>query len=110
MILGVIIYTGIAWNYGETVITVKSRERIYVREGSLADRIGIQTGDQIIGVNGEEVEYFNQLFSPSRITSRDLTFMVLRDGERLNIQTPPDFLDQIRSEEHTSELQSRGHL
>src|SRR5690625_5171038 len=100
MILGVIIYTGIAWNYGETVIPVKSIEGIYVREGSLADRIGIQTGDQIIGVNGEEVEYFNQLFSPSRITSRDLTFMVLRDGERLNIQTPPDFLDQINEEGH----------
>lgn len=100
MILGVIIYTGIAWNYGETVIPVKSIEGIYVREGSLADRIGIRTGDQIIGVNGEEVEYFNQLFSPSRITSRDLTFMVLRDGERLNIQTPPDFLDQINEEGH----------
>lgn len=100
MILGVIIYTGIAWNYGETVIPVKSIEGIYVREGSLAERIGIRTGDQIIGVNGEEVEYFNQLFSPSRITSRDLTFMVLRDGERLNIQTPPDFLDQINEEGH----------
>src|SRR5690625_7743259 len=49
MILGVIIYTGIAWNYGETVIPVKSIEGIYVREGSLADRIGIQTGDQKIG-------------------------------------------------------------
>lgn len=100
MILGVIIYTGVAWNYGETVIPVRSIDGIYVRDGSLADRIGIQTGDQIIGVNGEEVEYFNQLFSPSRITSRNLTFMVLRDGERINIQTPPDFLDQINEEGH----------
>src|SRR5690625_7811657 len=62
--------------------------------------IGNRTGVHIICLNGEEVEYFNQLFSPSRITSRDLTFMVLRDGERLNIQTPPDFLDQINEEGH----------
>src|SRR5690625_5245737 len=100
MIRGVIIYTGIAWNYGETVIPVKSIEGIYVREGSLAERIGIRTGRQVIGVDGEGVEYVNQLFSPSRITSRDLTFMVLRDGERLNIQTPPDLLDQINEEGH----------
>src|SRR5690625_3975016 len=62
--------------------------------------IGNRTGVHIICLNGEEVEYFNQLFSPSRITSRDLTFMALRDGERLNIQTPPDFLDEINEEGH----------
>src|SRR5690625_7854592 len=100
MILGVIIYTGIAWNYGETVIPVKSIEGIYVREGSLADRIGIQTGDQIIGVNGEEGEYLNQLFSPSRITSRDLTFMVLRDAQSLRLRTRPASLTQLADALH----------
>ena len=100
MILAVFIYTGLTWNYGETVIPVRSIDGIYVRDGSLAERIGIQTGDQIIGVNGEEVEYFNQLFNPSRITARDLTFMILRDGEEITIQTPPDFLDQINQEGH----------
>src|SRR5690625_4600029 len=41
MILGVIIYTGIGWKYGVSVIPVKSIKGIYVRKGSLADRIVI---------------------------------------------------------------------
>lgn len=98
MILAVVIYTGMTWNYGETVIPVRSVDGIYVEEGSLADRIGLQTGDQLIGVNGEEVEYFNQLFNPSAITDRDLSYLVNRDGETVTISTPPDFLDLINEE------------
>jgi regulator of sigma E protease len=98
MILAVIIYTGMAWNYGETVIPVDSVPGIYVQVGSVADQIGLQTGDQIIGVNGREVEYFNQLFSPSSLTERDLSFLVRRDGEVVTVSTPPNFLDLINRE------------
>lgn len=98
MILAVIIYTGMVWNYGETVIPVESVPGIYVQEGSVAGQIGLQTGDQIIGVNGREVEYFNQLFSPSSLTDRDLSFLVRRDGEVVTVETPPNFLDLINRE------------
>lgn len=95
MILAVLIYTGMAWNYGETVIPIRSIDGIYVQEGTVADQIGMQTGDRVIGINGREVTYFNQLFSPSELTQRDLTFMVERDGEIINLTTPADFLDLI---------------
>jgi regulator of sigma E protease len=98
MILAVIIYTGMIWNYGETVIPVESVPGIYVQQGSVADQIGLQTGDQVIGVNGREVEYFNQLFSPSSLTDRDLSFLVRRDGEVISVSTPPNFLDLINRE------------
>ena len=98
MILAVFIYMGMALNYGETVIPVNSIDGIYVEESSVAAQIGLQTGDQIIGVNGREVEYFNQLFSPSSITNRELSFLVNRDGQTITIPTPPDFLDLINRE------------
>lgn len=98
MILAVVIYMGMAWNYGETVIPIDSISGIYVQEESVAHQIGLQTGDQVVGINGEEVEYFNQLFSPSELTDRDLTFLVRREGELLTINTPPDFLDLINRE------------
>lgn len=98
MILAVVIYAGMAWNYGETVIPIESIEGIYVQEETVASQIGLQTGDRIIGINGEEVDYFNQLFSPSSLTERDLTFLVRRDGEIVTINTPPDFLDLINRE------------
>lgn len=98
MILAVIIYTGMTWNYGETVIPTSSIKSVYVEESSLAHEIGLRTGDQLIGINGERVEYFNDLFNPSALTDRDLSFMVNRDGEIVTIQAPPDFLDRINKE------------
>ena len=98
MILALIIYIGMAFNYGDTVIPIQSIDGFYVAEESVASQIGLQTDDKIIGVNGKEVQYFNQLFSPSDLTDRDLTFMVQRGRELITITTPPDFLDLINRE------------
>lgn len=94
-ILAVIIYAGIAFSYGEEVIPIESVGGIYVPEESVAHEIGFRTGDQIIGINGQRVEYFNDIFNPSAITGRDLSFMVVRNGDVQNLSTPPDFLDRI---------------
>ncbi len=94
-ILAVIIYAGIAFSYGEDVIPIEAVGGIYVSEESVAHEVGFRTGDRIIGVNGERVEYFNEIFNPAAITGRDLSFMIVRDGEVQNIFTPPNFLDRI---------------
>ncbi|MDX1640808.1 MAG: RIP metalloprotease RseP [Balneolaceae bacterium] len=98
MILAVFIYTGMTLNYGETMLPVSSVDGIYVDESSLAHEIGFRTGDQLIGINGERVEYFNDLFNPAALTDRDLSFMVNRDGRTISIEPPPDFLDRINQE------------
>lgn len=94
-ILAVIIYAGIAFSYGEVVIPIDSIEGMYIPEESVAHDIGLRSGDRIIGVNGERVEYFNDIFNPSELTGRDLTFMVVRNDSVENIPAPPDFLDRI---------------
>lgn len=94
-ILAVVIYAGIAFSYGEEVIPIESVGGIYVPEESVAHEIGFRTGDQIIGINGQRVEYFNDIFNPSSITGRDLSFMVIRNGDIQNLSTPPNFLDRI---------------
>lgn len=97
-ILAVIIYTGIALSYGEEVIPIESVDNLYIPEESVAHDIGFRTGDRIIGINGERVEYFNDIFNPAAITGRDLSFMIIRDGSVQNLSTPPNFLDQIGEE------------
>lgn len=98
VILAFLIYTGMAWNYGENMIPVESVPGMYVAEGSAAHQIGMQSGDQLVGVNGQRVQYFSQLLSPSQLTERNLTFIVKRDGEEITIDTPSDFLDIINRE------------
>lgn len=99
VILAFFIYTGMAWNYGEDVLPVEQIEGIYIPENSLASELGLVSGDRIIGVNGQEVTYFNQLFNPSDITGRNLAFLVDRNGERLSVSAPSDFLDRLNREQ-----------
>lgn len=98
MILAVAIFAGIAFTTGEIKVTTDSVEGIYVAEGSVAHKIGFQTGDKIVGVNGERVAYFNELFSPARLTSSDVTYTVLRDGREATVAMPDSALDQINQD------------
>lgn len=95
MILAVLIYAGIALSQGETKVQTDSVEGIYISENSLAHQVGFQTGDKLVGVNGERVPYFRDLFSPSKITSSSLSYTVIRDGREVNIALPDTILDEM---------------
>lgn len=98
MLLAVVIFAGIAFTNGETKVTLDSVDGIYVPEESVADNVGFETGDKITGVNGMKVAYFNELFTPSRLTSDELSYTVLRDGRELTITLPDSALDQMNQD------------
>jgi regulator of sigma E protease len=95
MILAVIIYAGLAFSSGDVKVELDSVDGIYVEEGSLPSQVGFQTGDKIIGVNGEEVPYFEDLFAPDQMTASSLSFTVLRDGEQKTIPIADSLLNDI---------------
>ncbi|MGM0546846.1 MAG: RIP metalloprotease RseP [Bacteroidota bacterium] len=95
MILAVLIYAGLAYSSGDTKVKIDSVEGIYVAEQSLASQVGFQTGDRIVGVNGKEVQYFQDLFSPNEMTASSLSYTVLRDSEEVNIAIADSLLDDI---------------
>ena len=98
VLLAVVIYTLVTFSYGEEVIPIRSVPGMYVEPGSLAADIGLQTGDRLIGINGEKVQTFNELFSPTSLTQRDVSFLVERNGVELSLSAPADFLDRINDE------------
>mgnify|MGYP000736431586 CR=1 FL=1 len=95
MILAVAIYAGLAFSNGETKVKLDSVDNIYVAENSLADQVGFQSGDRLIGVNGEEVPYFQDLFSPNKMMAPSLSYMVMRNGEQVTIPVADSLLDEI---------------
>lgn len=98
MILAVLIFAGIAFTYGESKVTTDSIDGIYVEEGSFAHKIGFRTGDKLTGVNGEKVAYFNELFSPAKLTESNVRYTVIRDGREVAIALPDSALDRIGKE------------
>lgn len=95
MILAVLIYAGLAFSNGDVKVDLDSVNGIYVQEGSLASQVGFQTGDKIIGVNGEDVPYFEDLFAPNQMTASSLSYTVLRDGQERTIPIADSLLDDI---------------
>ncbi len=95
MILAVLIYGGLAFSNGETKVKLDSINSIYVAENSLAAQVGFQTGDKIVGVNGEKVPYFQDLFSPSKMMSSSLSYTVMRGGNETTIPIADSLLNEI---------------
>lgn len=95
MILAVFIYAGLAFSTGETKIQLDSIDGIYVAENSLASNVGFQTGDKLVGVNGKNVAYFQDLFAPQEMTASSLSYTVLRDGRQVTIPIADSLLNEI---------------
>lgn len=101
MILAFFIYVGMTLSNGKLTLPVENVSGIYVPEGSFLAELGFRTDDHIIGVNGNAVVAFEDLVSPSAITSENLSYQVVRNGNEIDINIPPSFLDS---------LQTRGFL
>lgn len=95
VLLAFVIYTGITYYYGETKIPLKNVGSLYIPPNSAADQIGFKTGDKLIGINGKDVKYFDDITNPASITSDHLSFIVLRNGHKVTIKAPANFLDLV---------------
>ncbi len=97
MILAFFIYTGLTLNYGKVVVPIDNIEGIYVTDDSILKEIGFQNNDKIVGVNGEDVEYFNDLVSGIALTSNNLNYTVIRNDERVVVSMASSYLDSIKT-------------
>jgi regulator of sigma E protease len=98
MILAVVIYTGVTNYYGETRIPLKNIGAMYIAPNSLAAKVGFETGDKVVAINGHHVKYFEDLMNPARITSEHLSYTVERDGKDVVLNMPANFLDRLNKE------------
>ncbi len=63
-----------------------------VAKGSLAERIGIQAGDQLISINGRDVQYIDQVNTAVKEAGDSIHLSVLRTGSILTFHE--DFAEQ----------------
>lgn len=94
VILGLVIYIGCMWYYGETKMPVdKLKYGIYAENG--AKDIGLKTGDKITGVNGEKIPYFEDARNMSIFLKDNNYYNVDRNGEKLEIPLPKDIINRL---------------
>ena len=97
MILAFIIFTGMTLNSGKLSLPLEKVTGMYIPENSMMYEIGFRTDDRIVGVNGESIANFEDLVAPSVITSANLTYHVMRNGNEIDIPVTPNYLDSLQT-------------
>jgi regulator of sigma E protease len=96
-VLAVVIYIGMAWSYGEQYISADSlKDGFWVTEKSIGDKLGIQTGDLILAIDGKKIDKFREIL-PELVTGNNMT--VLRDGAAFDQEIPVDFIATLLEDE-----------
>ncbi len=96
-ILAVIIYIGLAWSYGDQFISNESlKDGMYVTEKNIGDKIGLQTGDKIISVDGDKIEDFDKILLELVNGNQ---FTIERDGREVTQEIPVDFISTLLEDE-----------
>lgn len=94
LIFAVFLFGALAFTFGQSY-TPAENVPLEVMEGSVAADMGLESGDRIVGVNGEPVERYEDVFSPSTLTGSPFTLTVLRDGDRVELDGPDAFASTL---------------
>ncbi|MGB5979466.1 MAG: RIP metalloprotease RseP, partial [Cyclobacteriaceae bacterium] len=95
VILGVLVFIGITYYYGETDVPKEEVYKYGIEAEDLGQQLGFETGDKVLAVNGMDYESFSDLVNIEIFLEDKLTYTVLRDSDTLSVEVPADFLDQL---------------
>nr|WP_299339584.1 RIP metalloprotease RseP [Allomuricauda sp.] len=96
-VLAVIIYIGMAFSYGDQYIPMDSlKDGLWVVEKEIGDKLGIQTGDKVLSVDGNEIRAYSDVFIELVNGNR---FILERDGQQIEKEIPVDFIATLIEDE-----------
>jgi regulator of sigma E protease len=98
LILGLIIFTGIMYAYGEVKRPLSEINKAGIHVGTYAKEVGFEEGDKIISVNGNHPKYYEDIFQVSEIMADNPYFEVERNGETKRIEMTADFTSRLASD------------
>lgn len=111
VIVGILIFVSLTFIFGEEYIPTKVvNENGGIWAHELAEKIGLKTGDQIVKINGQTFEDFQQVIKPEVLLSQNGYYTVLRDGKEVTIKIPADFIETINSKEAAGNFISPRYL
>jgi regulator of sigma E protease len=92
VIVAFIIYAMVLFKWGETKLPMSEMQDGVWCVDSLANELGLQTGDRILAVNGLPVKYFEDLNAQLLLGER---ITVSRNGETKEIELPVNLIEQL---------------
>ena len=95
VITGIVIFVALTYANGEPYLSkdVVNEHGIYVNE--VGKQLGFEQGDKIVEINGKPFDNFGDAQDVSKLLEDNSSYTVLRDGERIRIDIPKDFLNKF---------------
>ncbi len=87
LVFAVVLFSALSFVYGRSYTPVENVP-LEVAEGSVAAEMGLRSGDRIVGVNGEPVERFEEVFTPDMLAADPFRVTVLREDGRAELAGP----------------------
>lgn len=100
VVVGILIFIGITYAFGDTYLlkdVINENGGFHV--GPVGESIGLQTGDKIVKINGQQYEYLEELIHPETLLTTNATYTVERNGQLIDVPIPGDFIQQFNRKE-----------
>ena len=100
VVVGILIFVGMTWLLGDTYLPMQYvNEHGGIEAKTLAQEIGLKTGDKVIKVNGKEITDFTELTKPDNLLSENSTYTVIRDGQETSVAIPSNFIEKFNKKD-----------
>jgi len=100
VVVGILIFIGMVYFIGDRYILndyVNKNGGVQALE--LAQKLGIQTGDKIVKINGKGFEYFDDVTKTDVLLSQNSSYTVLRGEQEIQIPIPGNFIENFGKKE-----------
>lgn len=102
VITGIVIFIILTYQFGDSYLPREEVLKHGIVAYDLGKEIGLETGDKITQVNGQEYQSFSDLVGPDVFLDDSSYYTVERNGQTLQVPIPRGFLDKISDRESAS--------
>ena len=95
VITGIVIFIFLEYTYGDQFITAEEVNKHGIVAYELGQEIGLETGDRIIAINGEDFLAFREVMGGRTLLADDPYYTVMRNGTELHVDIPENLIEKL---------------
>jgi regulator of sigma E protease len=104
VITGIIIFIGLTYYLGETDYSMSEVNKHGIVPGEFGKEIGFEIGDKIVAINGQTIERYREITDPNALLESNSYYTILRDGNRMDIPIPSDFIEHFSRDKDSEDF------
>jgi len=93
MVLAAAIFIGITLAFGESHTPISTPA--FIEPKSVFSSMGMKSGDHLIAINGQKLQFWEEALDPEHLTSGNLQYIIERNGQEITLEAPKNFLSQL---------------